>query len=205
MDIAPIDPGARLVFNPLLGFSTLTAPEIVVEEYPIKPGNWFFDRQVLKRAAIGAFSVQRGVTFSDSDFWRWTMTALTGGLAYHTGISFRRTFILIHFFARNPIPGTSAAFEEANKQNRNFGPFEFAIRVPAKAYLLKGCIPTKWRAGNSFDAMSAAVSIAELDFSCEMVEEISLAGGESASSGVSTTVSALSGVASVVSKVLTVL
>jgi hypothetical protein len=172
MDVAPIDALAAPVFNPLLGFSTLSAPEITVEEYQIKQGNWFFDRQVVKRGAISGFSAQRGVTYSDSDFWRWTISALTGGLESSLGsASYRRTFVLIHFFARNP---TGINLEEAT-QARNFGPFEFAIRVPARAYLLKGCIPTKWRSGNNFDAMDGSVSIAELDFSCEMVEEISLA------------------------------
>jgi hypothetical protein len=177
MDVSPIDSIALPIFNPLLGFSTISAPEITVEEFPIKPGNWMFDRQVIKRAAISGFSVQRGVTFADSDFWRWTMAALTGCVSFNTGgPSFRRTFILVHFFARNPVAGANTTSATSAV---NFGPFEFAARIPARAYLLKGCIPTKWRAGNNFDAMDGSVSIAELDFSCEMVEEVSLASNAS--------------------------
>jgi hypothetical protein len=50
-----------------------------------------------------------------------------------------------------------------------------AFRIPARAWLLEGCIPTRYKAASDFDATSAAVSIAELDFEVERFEEISLA------------------------------
>jgi len=48
------------------------------------------------------------------------------------------------------------------------------FRIPAKAFLLEGCIPTRYKVGSDFDATSAAVSIEELDFEYERFEEISL-------------------------------
>ena len=56
----------------------------------------------------------------------------------------------------------------------NFGPFEFTPRLPAKAWLLHDCIPTRFKSGSDFDAASGDVSIAEIEFAPEMFEEISL-------------------------------
>jgi len=191
MDIAPIGNLALPIFNPILGFTSVSAPEIQVDEYPIRPGNWFFERKVVHRATISSFVARRGVTFYDSDFWRWTMTGITGGIAYSNivGASYRRTFMLVHFFARNPLSLGYSALGDLGSDKaqqvtagaaaaaaQGVGPFEFASRVPAKAYLLKGCTPLKWRSGNDFDATDGSVSIAELDFSCELIEEVSLVG-----------------------------
>ena len=54
------------------------------------------------------------------------------------------------------------------------GPFEFAARLPAKAWVLSNCLPARWKAGSDFDASDAKISIQELEISCEAVEEISL-------------------------------
>jgi len=183
MDVAPITFSGLPIFNPVLGFSSISAPEISVEQYTVRQANWYFDRHVVQRAAISPFTARRGVTFFDSDFWRWTQAALSGNQTFSVGgSSYRRSFVLIHFFARNPLAAlTGSNVPSANGQDLsgvalNFGPFEFALRVPAKAYLLKSCIPLRWRSGNDFDAADGSVSIAELDFNCELVEEISLSG-----------------------------
>lgn len=54
------------------------------------------------------------------------------------------------------------------------GPFEFAARLPAKAWLLHGAIPSRYKTTGDFDASSHAVSIQQLELAVEMVEEISL-------------------------------
>jgi hypothetical protein len=54
------------------------------------------------------------------------------------------------------------------------GPFELAQRVPARSWLLKGCIPTRYKSTTDFDAMSGAVGISELELAVEFWEEISL-------------------------------
>lgn len=204
MDIAPISFSAQPVFNPVLGFSSISAPEISVEQYSFRPANWYFDRHVVQRAAISPFTARRGVTFYDSDFWRWTQAALSGNTSTNFsigGASYRRSFVLIHFFARNPLLALAGNVAEANGTTPtgvalNFGPFEFALRVPAKAYLLKNCIPLRWRSGNDFDAADGSVSIAELDFNCEMVEEISLGGA--VSTAINTTLGAAGSLVSTV-------
>lgn len=55
------------------------------------------------------------------------------------------------------------------------GPFELYPKVPARAWLLRGCLPVRYKAGSDFDATSGQVSIMELDVQPEQVEEISLA------------------------------
>lgn len=56
----------------------------------------------------------------------------------------------------------------------SFGPVEFAPRLPAKAWMLYGCVPTRYKAGSDFDATSSAVSLMELEVAVEYWDEISL-------------------------------
>ena len=53
-------------------------------------------------------------------------------------------------------------------------PFEFAARIPARAYILYGCVPSRYKAGSDFDAMAGDISIQELELQVEMMEQISL-------------------------------
>ena len=52
--------------------------------------------------------------------------------------------------------------------------FDIAPRIPARAHVLHGCLPTRYKVGSDFDARSGEISIAELDIKPELVEEISL-------------------------------
>lgn len=52
---------------------------------------------------------------------------------------------------------------------------QIGIKVPARAFLLKNCVPTRYKSGSDFDASSGQVSIQELDVQPELIEEISLA------------------------------
>jgi hypothetical protein len=54
------------------------------------------------------------------------------------------------------------------------GPFHFATRIPARAWMLHNCIPVRYRPGNDFDAASGQISIQELEVQPEFVEEFSL-------------------------------
>ena len=58
--------------------------------------------------------------------------------------------------------------------NSGTGPFEFAARFPARAWLLHNCVPTKYKAGSDFDAKSSDVSIMELELEPETFEEFAL-------------------------------
>lgn len=216
MDVAPIEPLALPIFSPLSGFSTITAPEIQVETFPVNEGNWFFGKQVVKRGNASNITLTRASQWYDADFYRWILVALTGetggsellkfapATGHVGGVSPRRDLLLIHFQSRSPIgnPALAAAAAAAGTLSLvgtsaggstggavqaaatagvalatgsvGLGPFEFAPRLPAKAWLLKGCIPTRYKAGSDFDASSGAISIAELDIAIDYFDEISL-------------------------------
>lgn len=55
------------------------------------------------------------------------------------------------------------------------GAVEFAARLPARAWLLHNCVPTRYKVSQDFDALSSQLSIAELELTVEMLEEFSLA------------------------------
>lgn len=180
MDIAPLTLDGLPVFTPLFGFSNITAPELQVEVHQFEEGNQLFSRKVIKRANVSPMTLTRGATFVDSDFWRWTMASLYGdtkvlfGLPKIGGSSPRRDLLLIHFFSRNPFPGNAASGVVENAVNQSIGPFEFLGRIPARAFLLQGCIPTRYKTGGDFDARSGEVSLMELDIEVERFEQISL-------------------------------
>jgi phage tail-like protein len=118
------------------------------------------------------------------------------------GPSPRRQLVLIHYFSRNPfgtlgaaaaaiatgaligagigldtqspIAGAGVALTAAAGAISGQLPFDFAIRIPARAWVLHGCLPTRYKVGSDFDAKSGEVSITELDLKPELIEEISL-------------------------------
>lgn len=210
MDVHPIEGIGLPIFNPLAGFNSITAPALSMEMTDVTEGNWPYRRKVVKGVDIDSMVLTRGVTFFDSDFWRWTLAAVTGNTEnFRIGLlpflpiggpSPRRKLVLVHFFTHSPIGGLiqnavslltagrvepdSWAIHTKNpftgkKKTRpsrvGIGPFEFIERVPAKAWLLHGCIPTRFKSGSDFDAASSEISIAELEIAPEMIEEISLA------------------------------
>lgn len=53
-------------------------------------------------------------------------------------------------------------------------PSIFVARIPARAWLLKGCIPVRYKAGSDFDGASSEISIMEIEMSVDSMSEISL-------------------------------
>jgi hypothetical protein len=214
MDVAPVEAFALPIFTPLSGFASIVAPEITVETQEIKEGNWHFKRTAIKSADVSPITLTRGVTFANSDFWRWIVAGIVGSTEWQLklpyvppsrigGPSPRRQLVLIHYFSRSPFGtiGQAAAFVfnslvEAAVGGNTFsavgtvagqtagaalagglvggGPIDVVARIPARAYVLHGCLPTRYKVGSDFDARSGEVSIAELDIKPELVEEISL-------------------------------
>lgn len=223
MDLGPIDTVALPILTPLFGFNTISAPEMTMETQDIPEGNWYFDRKVIKRGSISNVTLTQGVTFFNSDFYRWMVAGVTGDSAAVNSSSFipflqvggptyRRNLLLIQYFAHTNFPGSSlaatiqqsiltagiasgaAGLSGASLAGtitagavagglqaagsilgaHNIGPFEFAARVPARAWVLKGCIPVRYRPSGDFDALSGAVSLAELELALEMFEEVAL-------------------------------
>jgi hypothetical protein len=78
--------------------------------------------------------------------------------------------------ASSPIAGAAAAGLGIGSvaTGGSIGPFEFAPRLPAKAWMLYGCMPSRYKAGSDFDASSSEISIMELELAVEAFDEISL-------------------------------
>lgn len=152
------------VFDPTLGFSSITAPEITVNLREIKPGNWEYNRKVVKSASVSPITLARGVNFYDSDFYNWITNAILG----HQPV--RRDLALVHFMGWRPIrqlAGPGATGPEA-------GVTSLVERIPGRAWILKDCIPTRYKSGSDFDASSGAVSIQELEIQPEYVHELTI-------------------------------
>lgn len=72
------------------------------------------------------------------------------------------------------IGGASVGALSSIVQESNSGPYTVAARLPARAWLLYGCLPKRYKVGGDFDAMAGDVSIMELEIAVERFEEISL-------------------------------
>lgn len=225
MDIAPIEALAVPLFTPMLGFSSITAPELSIELTTIVEANWFFSRKVLKQADAGSITLMRASKWYDDDFYRWIIAALSGttggfGSRYARaigGATPRRDLLLVHFLAHSPVPdggaqaaaaagllalqGTATALVGGAQSLKagavlggglvgagsavsgalgaSLGPFEVVPRLPAKAWVLYGCVPTRYKASGDFDATDSAISLQELEVAVEYWDELSL-GSEAA-------------------------
>ncbi len=208
-DVAPIESLSLPIFTPLSGFATVSSPEISIETQEIKEANWPFKRHAIKGADVSQITLTRGVTFANSDFWRWIVASIMGDTEWRLKLPFfppsrvggpspRRQLVLVHFFVRNPLSslaGAAAAIVGGSLDTANaisgafavanpvvsaldavFGGLglDIAARIPARAYVLHGCLPTRYKTGSDFDARSGEISIAELDLKPELVEEITL-------------------------------
>lgn len=226
MDVAVMESGGVPILTPLFGFSTITAPEVTMETKDITEGNWIWKTKVLKKhAEVGNITLTRGVTFHDLDFYAWMINALAGenlvttlssavaGKVFNRTASFqpRRSLLLLHFFAHNPIgtltgaavgavaslfggdfnsiasqgfpglgsiPGATQLFADASPYLPSLGPVDAISNVsrlvPARAFMLHGCLPVRYKTGSDFDASSGAVSIMELELAVEQMEQVVL-------------------------------
>lgn len=97
---------------------------------------------------------------------------LAGVLGATTATGVGQSGLAAGLFAGATI-GAGAAIS-AGLKAKGVGPFEFAGRLPAKAWVLAGCLPKRYKAASNFDAKSSEVSIAELELVLEVVEEVAL-------------------------------
>ena len=211
MDVAPIEMLSLPIFTPLLGFSSITAPEMTLEVVDVEEANSLFRRKVVKGGTVNSIVLQRASSWYESDFYKWILAAVegntgTGPLAVG-GVTPRRSLLLIQFLSRAPFDvstgaaaaalagGVTLAVAGANSGSAalgavanvaaqaaigvasvalKLGPVEVAPRLPGKAWMLYGALPSRYKTGGDFDASSGAISIAELEIAYEYFDEISL-------------------------------
>lgn len=116
------------------------------------------------------------------------------------GPTYRRDMLLIQYFARSPLePALTASLFASAGAISTLGSLvlaqvslaavttgrsvtsdgnalvEASQRLPARSWMLRGCVPVRYKAGGDFDASASEVSIQELEMAVEDIEELSLA------------------------------
>jgi phage tail-like protein len=193
LDVAPLIPPSVPIFLPQAGFSSITAPEVTADMEEINEGNAIVKRKVIKGVSVSPITLSRGATFYDSDFWRWFSRGATGAEPKSGAPRVRRNLLLVQFMQASQamVSAIAAAGFTTVSGNPNVGAAlgiaQGAIsasgalglggswRIPAKTWMLWGCLPSRWKSGTDFDASASEVSIAELDVEPELIEEFSIA------------------------------
>lgn len=169
------------VLLPAFSFSHITAPELVIEEQSIVEGNFEFPRKILKKASVNNIVLSRGTQLQDTDFYSWISNYLLGKrekknllLVQSTGIS-ESTFnppqnSLVAKAKAIPLIG-SIVGGVASQIQSTASMFQFGLKTPGRAWVLRNCSPVRYKTASDFDAMSSAVSIQELELSYEWFTE----------------------------------
>jgi phage tail-like protein len=213
------------VFNPLFGFSKISAPEISAELETFKDGTFVYNRSVVKGGSVSPVVFERAASMFDVDFYDWIMFTLHGNKDFEDGGTLgkigseisnflggtppspRRNLLIVQFSSLNlaalaptdegssglRITGSVAlgalAGIAAGASNKavfggaafgagaalaGVGPFAFAMRLPARAWMLHNCLPVRYKSASDFDASSPNISLQELEVQPEYIEEFSL-------------------------------
>lgn len=150
------------VLIPLFGFTRITLPKLNVELQNIKEGNYEFPRKVVKGASVGTIVLEQGVSLINSDFGDWARKSVIGRTS-------PKNLLIVQFHGKGIFGGGTLGIQGTAGK---FLPFEFAARLPGRAWMCKMCRPTGY--GNSdLDALDQSVSIATLEIECEEFEELS--------------------------------
>ena len=164
------------VFDPVLGFSGASTPEITVETKEIQRGNWEFKARAVKSADVSPIVLQRGARFYDSDFYNWISKSIRGVQPV------RRNLVLIHFLgfrllrtvaARTGLVEAAKSAVGAEVVLNAAGQAGVPLdRIPGRGWFCGGCLPVRYKPGGDFDATSGEVSIMELEVQPEYVHEL---------------------------------
>lgn len=155
------------IFDPVLGFSACSAPEVTVEHREIQPGNWEYKRRVVKTAAVGPITMSRGARFYDSDFYIWLNNAIKGKQPL------RRNLILVQFMGYRPIR-QALGRDTSDPLPDEIAFLSLGTRLPGRAWYLAACLPSRYKSGSDLDASTGDVSIQELEVQPEHVNELTI-------------------------------
>lgn len=171
--------------QPAAGFKSITAPEVSLETEEFAEGNYWFKRHLISGGSIGNITLMRGATFYDAEFWTWMSASIrgqVGGLLPPFGPGMegkRRNLLLIQYtgYSVRGIADAGSAIDSAASAAAGFLPnVTGALALPARAWLLLGCLPVRYKASTDFDASSGEVSVMELELSIDRLEEFSVTG-----------------------------
>ena len=165
MDVSFASP---VVFNLSAGFRSCSAPEINVETKQIKEGTFEYPRHVTSSASVGDIELHQGIQMFNSDFYDWIVASVRGK------VNMRRNILLIQFSDVSPFGAPLGDSITASLANAVVPLNDLVTRIPARAWVLRDCIPTRYKAGSDFDALGSDISIAELTLRPYLIDEISM-------------------------------
>lgn len=165
-------------------FTKKVITHATVQNITLKRGVLFFDGDFWRWVIAALKGSTGGVSIG-----------IVPGIGALGGPTPRRNLLLVHAFAQLPFKRSeienalasaalvsSVAFSQSTGVAGGIGAGTVGAagalnmqRMPAKAYLLKGCLPIRYRASSDFDAKNSEIAIQELEFLVEEMEEISLA------------------------------
>ena len=186
-DVSPTLSLFPFVFNPSIGFSAITAPNIVLDKPTISPGNAYYPHKWIKRANQNTLMLHRGATLQDGDMWRWLIASLTGETGSLTDMSGQRRNLMLCHFSLADKRGSIASFQARQARlapvTRIASPlagftsvpsFAFIAKIPSRAWLLYDCQPASYRVASDFNAKSSEISIREMGIDYSEIDEIDL-------------------------------
>lgn len=171
------------VLNPLASFSAITTPEMTLETEEVAEGNSYFKRHVISGGSVSSITLQRGASFFDSEFWNWISACIrgqVGQISWPVAMSGkRRNLLLIQFtgYSARGFTAVSEGMDALASMAAGFLPNVGGIlRIPARAWILIDCLPTRYKPASDFDATSGDISIMELELQMDRFEEFSMGG-----------------------------
>lgn len=153
-----------MVMLPIFGFARCSAPEVSMDMYRIKEGNYEWPHHVIKGVEAQPIVLEQGIQILNSDFGDWARKAIIGRVA-------PKNLIIIHFTRKGFGDGEAAAPDGGLGTAFSF---EFVKRIPGRAWILHNCRPTGWKVASDFDASSQDISVQSLTLDAEEIDEISL-------------------------------
>lgn len=173
LDVSPsLAPPFFVMGGPIMGFSAISAPEVAAELATHQPMNKVFPIHVIQSGSVSPITLSRGVRVFDGTLHDWMRSSLIGrDIPY-------RDLLLIHFTSADiSVLGNALGgnFNASSDQAGAWTPDTVeAIRVPGRAFLLTGCLPTRYIAGQGFDAKDGEITVASIEIQPTSVIEFSL-------------------------------
>ncbi len=154
MDVKPSGAPPFLALLPIFGFQSVTGISLTVETETYTPLNSMYPIHFASEASVGEVTMTRGASIMDTDFYRWVDRAVQGTDQW------RRDLLVLH------LSGLGAASQPL--------PFPLpveSLKIPARAWMLWGCVPTAYQAGD-LDADSGDVTLMSLTIQPHYVTEV---------------------------------
>ncbi len=134
-------------FDSLASFQAISLPEQSIETLEYSEGIYTYSRLYPGRSSFGTVTCSRGVVKGDSGLGRWIRRTAEGW-------NYRAT-LAIHHFHRSDVAGRTSYLDKGID--------------PSRAIVLMNCFPIRFKPGSDFDAMSAEISVEEIEFAVERI------------------------------------